>query len=215
MQVILENLPYLLKAAMMTLRLAIVAIVLSTVVGLLGGVLSVVGGRLLRGFFLAYVYVVRGIPILVQVFLVYFGLPFLGFRVNSYVVAIVAISLHMGALMIEIVRGALVAIPRGQSEAGLALGMMPWLLVWQVLLPQALRAALPPYISFLPVTIKATALASVINIWELTLASREIANRTLATFEIFGVTFAVYFLLCYPFTYAGTRLERWLTSYSH
>lgn len=215
MEVILENLPYLLRAATMTLRIAVLAIVLSTGVGVLGGILSVLGGWPLRYLFLGYVYVVRGTPILVQVFLVYFGLPFFGFRANPYVVALVAISLHMGALMIEIVRGALLAIPRGQVESGLALGMTPWLLVWQVLLPQALRAALPPYISLLPVTIKATALASVINIWELTLASKEVANRTLATFEIFGVAFAVYFLLCYPFTYVGSRLERRLTSYGH
>jgi len=165
--------------------------------------------------FLGYVYVVRGTPILVQVFLVAFGLPFFGFRAPPYVVALLAISLHMGALMIEIVRGALLALPRAQVESGLALGMTPWLLVWEVLLPQALRAALPPYISLLPVTIKATALVSVINIWELTLASREVANRTLATFEIFGVALLIYFVLCYPLTYAGHRLERRLTSYAH
>lgn len=199
----------------MTLRLAVFAIALSTAVGLVGGILSIVGGRLLRTLILGYVYVIRGTPILVQIFLVYFGLPFFGIRVHASAVAIVAISLHMGGLMIEIVRGAVLAIPRGQVDSGLALGMTPWLLVWQVLFPQALRAAFPPYVSFLPVTIKATALASVINIWELTLASKEVANRTLSTFEIFGVAFAMYFLLCYPFTYLGSRLERRLTSYVH
>lgn len=215
MEVIVANFPYLSRAAIMTLRLAVFALALSTAVGLVGGILSIVGGRLLRTLILGYVYVIRGTPILVQIFLVYFGLPFFGIRVHASVVAIVAISLHMGGLMMEIVRGAVLAIPRGQVESGLALGMTPWLLVWQVLLPQAVRAAFPPYVSFLPVTIKATALASVINIWELTLASKEVANRTLSTFEIFGVAFAMYFLLCYPFTYLGSRLERRLTSYVH
>jgi polar amino acid transport system permease protein len=205
--------PYLLQAAGMTLSLAAAAIVLSGTIGLLGGILSVTGGRPLRIAFHAYVYTIRGTPILVQVFLVYFGLPFFGIQVSSYVVAIVAISLHMSAFVIEIVRGAILAVPAGQVDAALALGMRPWLLMRQVLLPQALIAAMPPYVSLLPVTVKATALASVINIWELTFASREIANKTLETFQVFGISFALYFVMCYPLTYLGSRLERRVVAY--
>ena len=213
MEVLVEFGPYLLQAAVMTVALAVTSIVLSAAIGLLGGMLSVVGGPLLRLGFQAYVYIIRGTPILVQVFLVYFGLPFLGVRVNSYVVAIVAISLHMSAFVIEIVRGAIIAIPAGQTDAALALGMRPWLLMRQVLLPQAFIAAMPPCVSLLPVTDKATALASVINIWELTFAAREIANKTLATFEVFGMIFGLYFVMCYPLSYLGSRLERRLVAY--
>jgi His/Glu/Gln/Arg/opine family amino acid ABC transporter permease subunit len=205
--------PYLLQAAAMTVVLAAACILLSTAIGFLGGMLSVVAGPIIRLGVKAYVYVIRGTPILVQVFLVYFGLPFLGIRVSSYVVAIIAISLHMSAYVIEIVRGAIVAIPAGQTDAALALGMRPWLLLRQVLLPQALIAAMPPYVSLLPVTVKATALASVINIWELTFAAREIANKTLATFEVFGVVFGLYFVMCYPLSYLGSRVERRLVEY--
>lgn len=212
---VVEHLPYLLEAASVTVRLAVVTIALSTAVGFLGGMLSVLGGRALRLIFQAYVYVIRGVPILVQVFLVYFGLPFFGIHVSPYVVAVLAISLHMSGFVIEIVRGALQAIPFGQTDAALALGMRPWQVMRQVLLPQALIAAMPPYVSLLPVTVKATALASVINIWELTFASREIANRTLATFEVFGTAFVLYFLLCYPFTRLGAWLEQRGTSYRH
>lgn len=203
-----EHLPYLLEAALMTVGLAAASIVLSAVIGLLGGIVSVVGGRMLRLCFRAYVYAIRGTPILVQVFLVYFGLPFFGVHVSPYVVGILAISFHMSAFVLEIVRGAILAIPSSQTEAALALGMRPWLLTRRVLLPQAFIAALPPYVSLLPVTVKATALTSVISIWELTFASREVANRTLATFETFGVAFALYFLMCYPLSHLGSRLER-------
>lgn len=208
-----SNLIYLIDAAGTTVLLAIFTITFSTVVGVLGGVASVFGGRAVEALVLATVYVLRGIPILVQLFLVYFGLPFFGINVSPYVVAIIAISLHIGALVIEIVRGSLLALPRQQAETGLAMGMTPMTLLIEVLAPQALRAALPPYVSLIPVTVKATSLASVISIWELTLASREIANQTLATFEVFGVAFVLYFVICFPFTLLGRRLERRYTGY--
>ena len=207
------DLLYLFDAASKTMMMAIIAIVMSTFVGVIGGVASVLGGRLVEMLVLAAVYILRGIPILVQLFLVYFGLPFFGFRVSPYTVAIIAISLHMGALVVEVVRGALVALPKQQSESGLALGMTPLKLMIEVLAPQALRAALPPYVSLIPITIKATSLASVISIWELTLASKEIANQTLATFEVFGAAFAIYFVICFPFTWFGRRLEQRYTGY--
>lgn len=207
------NLLYMFDAAGKTMMLASVAIIMSTVVGVIGGVTSVLGGRLVEVLVLSAVYFLRGIPILVQLFLVYFGLPFFGVRVSPHAVAIIAISLHMGALVTEVVRGALLALPKQQSESGLALGMTPVTLMIEVLAPQALRAALPPYVSLIPVTIKATSLASVISIWELTLASKEIANQTLATFEVFGVAFAIYFAICFPFTWLGRRLEQRYTGY--
>lgn len=215
MENLAQSLPYLIEAATRTVMLSAVVIVVSTAVGLVGGVVSVVFGAIAQVVVLALVYVLRGVPILVQLFLVYFGLPFFGIRVSPYVVAVIAISLHMGALMTEVFRGSLLALPRSQAEGGLALGMTPLMLMREVLLPQALRVALPPYVSLIPVTVKATALASVISIWELTLASKEIANRTLDTFEVFGIAFVMYFVICYPFTWLGRRFERKRTAYVH
>jgi polar amino acid transport system permease protein len=209
----LQSIAYMIDAAAQTIVLALFTITFSTIVGVLGGTASVLGGRAVEGVVLAIVYVLRGIPILVQLFLVYFGLPFFGMHVSPYTVAIVAISLHMGALVAEIVRGSLLALPKQQADAGLALGMTPVTLLVEVLAPQALRAALPPYVSVIPVTVKATSLASVISIWELTLASREIANQTLATFQVFGVAFALYFAICFPFTWLGRRLEQRYTGF--
>jgi polar amino acid transport system permease protein len=208
-----QNLPYLVEAAVRTVLLSLAVIAFSTVVGVIGGVVSVMFGPVIQAIVLTLVYILRGIPILVQLFLVYFGLPFFGFRVSPYAVAAIAISLHMGALMTEVFRGGLLALPRSQADGGLALGMTPLALMREVLLPQALRVALPPYVSLIPVTVKATSLASVISIWELTLASKEIANRTLDTFEVFGVAFVMYFAICYPFTWLGRRFEQKRTAY--
>jgi polar amino acid transport system permease protein len=201
-------LPYLLDACVTTLWLATVCVLLATVIGVGIGILCVLASRAAQAAILAVIYFLRGIPILAQLFLVYFGLPFFGIFVNSYAVAIIAISLHMGALVAEIVRGALLGLPRSQFEAGLAIGLRPRQVLWKVLLPQALIAAMPPYVSMIPVTIKATALTSVISIWELTLASKEIAAQTLDTFGTYGYALLLYFFLCYPFTLLGRYLER-------
>lgn len=208
-----NSLPYLAHAAVTTLWLALVAIVLSTLIGVAAGIASAVVPRWLAGLVMALVYILRGIPALVLLFLVYFGLPYLGFRAEPYTVAILGISLHMGALISEIVRGSLLSLPMSQTDGGLALGLTHGQLIRKVLLPQALRSALPPYIGLVPVTIKATALASVINIWELTLASKEVASQTLNTFQTFGFAFGIYFLICYPFTWIGHRLERRTMAY--
>ena len=201
-------LPYLLDACVTTLWLALVCVVLATVIGVAIGVLCALVSRAAQAAILAVIYALRGVPILAQLFLVYFGLPFFGIFVNSYAVAIIAISLHMAALVAEIVRGALLGLPRAQFDAGLAIGLRPRQVLWKVLLPQALIAAMPPYISMIPVTIKATALTSVISIWELTLASKEIAAQTLDTFGTYGYALFLYFLLCYPFTLLCRYLER-------
>jgi len=208
-----NSLPYLAHAAVTTLWLALSAIVLSTLMGIAAGITSAVAAPWLSGTVMAIVYVLRGIPPLVLLFLTYFGLPYLGLRAQPYMVAIVGISLHMGALISEIVRGSLNSLPMSQTDGGLALGLTYPQLVRKVLLPQALRSAMPPYIGLIPVTIKATALASVINIWELTLASKEVASQTLNTFQTFGVAFAIYFIICYPFTWLGHRLERRTVAY--
>ena len=203
------------RAAQVTLALAMVCVVLSTVVGLILGIVGMLSGPIVSGLIRSIVYVFRGIPILVQIFLVYFGLPFFGILVNPYTVAALAISLHISAYVAEIVRGSIVSLPKIQNEGGLALGMMPAQVVLWITLPQALKAALPPYISLVPMTIKATSLASIISIWELTLASKEVANQTLQAFEVFGVAFALYFIICFPFTWFGYHLEKKLTAYSH
>ena len=210
-----STLLHMIKAAETTLGLAIVCIVLSTAIGLILGISGILAGKVVSGLIRSVVYIVRGIPILVQLFLIYFGLPFFGVLVDPYAVAALAISIHISAYVAEIVRGSIISLPKAQNEGGLALGMMPGQVVWWVTLPQALKAALPPYVSLTPITIKATSLASIISIWELTLASKEVANQTLQTFEVFGTALVLYFVICYPFTWLGNRLEKRLTAYRH
>jgi His/Glu/Gln/Arg/opine family amino acid ABC transporter permease subunit len=213
MENLVFSLTHMIRAAETTLGLAIVCIFLSTIIGLVLGISSVLAGKVLSVLIRSVIYVVRGIPILVQLFLVYFGLPFFNILVDPYTVAALAISLHISAFVSEIVRGSIISLPKAQTEGGLALGLMPSQVVRWVTFPQALKSALPPYISLTPITIKATSLASIISIWELTLASKEVANQTMQTFEVFGIAFALYFIICFPFTWFGSYLEKRLTGY--
>jgi polar amino acid transport system permease protein len=201
------ELPYLIRGAQVTLMLGLSCIFFSTLLGLFLGIASSIAPPVARYAITAYVYVIRGIPLLVALFIVYFGLPFFGFVLNPNLVAIIAISAYIGALNAEIVRGAINSVPRGQVEAGRALGYEDLFIMTEIVLPQAVRYALPPYVSLLPVTVKATALAAVISVWELTLASKEIVTRTLDAFPIFAASMIIYFVLTFPLTRLSTYIE--------
>lgn len=204
-------LPILLRGAGVTIYLSVVCLACSTVLGLVVGITAATGGRALRALTGAYVYTVRGVPLLVQLFFVYFTLPFLGLYLPGEVAAIAGISLYGGAFISEIVRGAIRSVPRGQIDAAKALGYTTRVVMWRVALPQALRYLLPPYVSNCATVIKATALASIVSVWELTLAGKEIAQRTLETLPIAVDVLLIYFVLCYPLAHVAKRLERRLT----
>lgn len=208
-------LAYLLSATLATVAMSI-ACILGSVLGGVGlGILTAVGPRPIGLMVSGFVFAVRGTPVLIQIFIVFYGLPLLGLHASNWLVVFVAVSAYGAVLIAEIVRGAFAALPRGQAEAGRALGMRRLQIVWYVLIPQALRYALAPSISLLPVTIKATSLGSLIGFSELTSASHEMAARTLQVLPIFALTFCLYFLLCYPVSYLATRLEHKLTWVPH
>lgn len=208
-------LPYLLKGAAATLLMAAACIVTAGVAGLVLGVLAAIGRRVTRSIIAAYVFVIRGTPLLIQIFVVFYGFPYVGLYPNHWIVVFVAVSAHIAAHVSEIVRGAIITLPRGQMEGGRALGMRRAQIAWYVLVPQALRYALAPCISLLPVTVKATSFGSIIGFSELTSAGHEMAAQTFEVLRIYGMTLAIYFVICYPLTYFTTKLERRLTRLAH
>lgn len=211
MKTAIGALPILLRGAIVTLYLSVVCLAFSTAIGLVVGILAGTGNRVLKAVTGVYVYVIRGVPLLVQLFFVYFTLPFLGIYLPGELAASFGISLYGGAFISEIVRGAILSVPRGQADAGKALGYTTRTVTWKVVLPQALRYVLPPYVSNCATIIKATALVSIVSVWELTLAGKEIAQRTLETLPIVVDVLLIYFFLCYPLAHAGKRLEKRFT----
>jgi polar amino acid transport system permease protein len=155
-----------------------------------------------------YVQVFQGTPLLMQLFLAYFGLALMGLNVSAWTAASIALTLYTSAFLAEIWRGCVNSVPKGQWEASasLALGLREQL--QYVIGPQALRVAVPPTVGFLVQVIKGTALASVIGFIEITKAGTMITNATFRPFTVYACVALLYFALCYPISAWSRVLER-------
>lgn len=156
----------------------------------------------------AYVQLFQGTPLLMQLFLAYFGLALFGINVPAWVAAALALTLYTSAFLAEIWRGCVNAVPRGQWEAAASLAMSFGETMRHVIGPQALRVAVPPTVGFLVQVIKGTALASVIGFIELTKAGTMITNATFKPFTVYACVALMYFALCWPISAWSRRLER-------
>jgi polar amino acid transport system permease protein len=205
---VLDILSYLLLATRWTLLLSAIAFVGGGAGGLLLLLLRYGSPRAGARFFRLYVELFQGTPLLLQLFLVFFGLPLLGIDVSPILAAGVALILYASAYLAEIWRGCVDAIPRGQWDASASLGMSFFLQMRDVILPQALKVAVPPTVGFLVQLVKSTALASIVGFGDLTRAGQNVANATFQPFEVYGLVALIYFALCYPLTYCARALER-------
>lgn len=181
--------------------------------GLLGGILLAVirlsGNAVTRGAVVGYVRLFQGTPPLIQIMIAFFAPSFfLGIDVNAWIAALVALTLNSSAYSAEIIRGCLAAIPRGQWEASKALGLNHVDRMRDVVLPQALRIAIPPLIGLGVQVVKATSLASVIGLVELTKAANRVNSLTFEPIPAFGTVCLAYFVLCWPLSLYGRHLER-------
>lgn len=202
------NLPYLLKGALVTLWLSLAVVSLGTLLGIAIGILATVRHAFLRALITAYIFILRGIPILVVMFLGYYAFPALGVPVNAYVAVGLAQIVYVGAFVAEITRSAIASVPPDQVAAARSLGMRRGTVLRQVVLPQAARIAIPPLLNNSLTAIKQTSYASIVGAWELTYAAREVVERTLAAFQIFLGVMAIYFLICYPLALAARWSEK-------
>ncbi len=203
---------FLLLAIRWTLVLTAGAFLFGGVIGLAVALLRVSRSRPLRWAAIGYIRLLQGTPLLLQLFLVFFGSDLLGFGLGAYLSAILGLSLNAGAFLGEIWRGAIEAVPAGQSEAARALGLGFGARMLRVVAPQALRIATAPTVGFLVNLVKSTSLASIIGFVELTRAGQMLNNATFRPFTIFGIVAALYFLLCWPLTLASRQLEARLAS---
>jgi His/Glu/Gln/Arg/opine family amino acid ABC transporter permease subunit len=207
-KILMTNLPYLLKGAEVTLWLSLAVVSLGTLLGIAAGVLAMVGNGFIRALITAYIFILRGIPVVVVMFLGYYAWPAMGISVNIYVAVGVAQIIYVGAFVAEIARSAIASVPPGQVAAARSLGMRRGTILRQIILPQATRIAIPPILNNSLTTIKQTSYASIVGVWELTYAAREIVERTLAAFQIFLGVMAIYFLICYPLSLAARWSEK-------
>jgi polar amino acid transport system permease protein len=212
--VLFANSWLLFAGAAVTVELSLASAVLAAAIGLALALFQVFGGIALRAVAELYIYVVRGVPLLVLLFAMYYVLPYSGLDLKPLPGGILVIALYFAAFMSEVFRGAILAVPRAQWDAGRGLGMRVRLLLTLVVLPQAVRLAAPPFVNTCVMLIKGTSLVSIIGLWELTLSGREIVERTLAAFQVFGGVALIYFAICYALSLYARRLEQRL-AYRH
>jgi polar amino acid transport system permease protein len=198
----------LLIASQWTIYLSLIAFVLGGLVGLALLFLRLSSSKTASFLVSSYVQLFQGTPLLMQLFLSYFGLALLGFKTSAWFAASLALTLYTSAFLSEIWYGCVKAIPKGQWEASTALAMGFYARLRYIILPQALKIAVPPTVGFLVQVIKGTALASVIGFIELTKAGGMIANATFQPFVVYSAVGILYFVLCYPISLYAKGLER-------
>ncbi|PLC55216.1 amino acid ABC transporter permease [Pollutimonas nitritireducens] len=199
---------FILEAAQWTIALSIMAFIGGGIVGLIIALSRTSDNAIARGASMGFIKLFQGTPLLLQLFLVFFGAPVLGLDVNPWIAAAVALTLNSGAFLGEIWRGCIQAIPRGQWEAAEALGLSYRYKMRDVVLPQALKVAVPPTVGYMVQIVKGTSLAAIIGFTELTRAGQIINNATFQPMVVFSVVAAIYFLLCWPLSLLASYMER-------
>lgn len=202
---------FILQAAQWTVLLSLMAFVGGGIVGLLVALGRTSGNRTALLVSTAFIQLFRGTPLLLQLFLVFFGAPVLGLNINLWIAAGLALTLNSGAFLGEIWRGCIQAIPSGQSEAADAVGLSYRDKMRDVILPQALKIAIPPTVGYMVQIVKGTSLAAIIGFTELTRAGQIINNATFQPMLVFSVVAVIYFFLCWPLSLLASYLERRLS----
>ncbi len=210
---VVQWLPFLLGGAARTLQVVVLALALGIVCGLLGGLARLSRRRTVRGIAAAYVSVVRGTPFVVQLFLIYYGIPQLGLPVPAMLAAVATLGVYSGAYQTEIVRGAIQSVDGGQVEAALALGLSRAQALRLVVLPQALLRMLPPLGNEFVALTKNSALVSLVTVRELFLSAQMAISSTFQDFAIFLTIGAMYYAMTSVVAGATRLMERRLSIY--
>ncbi len=207
--VVKSTMPFLLEGLWMTFKISIITIFFGSLLGALIGMLRTLNYAVINYPLGGYIHALRGTPFLIHLYFVYFMLPQTGIswlQLEAFPAAVIALSLYTSTYVAEIVRGAIQAVPKGQSEAARSTGMTALQSMWYVILPQALKLMIPPMGGVYVIIIKGTSIVSVIGIAELVRAGEHATQRhPRELMLIYGMTALMYFIYCYPVL----RLARW------
>ncbi|GAB6153849.1 cystine ABC transporter permease [Desulfosporosinus burensis] len=204
--IILKYLPYMLQGAGLTIELAVLGIAFGILIGLVTALLKI-SHTPLRFIAHFYIWLIRGTPLLVQLFLIYFGLPQLGITLSAFSSSVLGLGINSGAYLAEVFRGGIEAIPKGQTEASSSLGMGKFLTMRRIIFPQALRIALPSLGNQFIISLKDSSLCSVITMSELLQTSQRFASVTFASLEFYTAAALLYLLMTTVLSAALRSLE--------
>lgn len=199
----------LLLATRWTIALSAIAFVGGGIVGFLVMLMRISPNKIIKYLSLIYVEFFQGTPLLMQLFLTFFGLSVIfNLNLSPWIAAAIALTTYTSAFLAEIWRGSVAAIPKGQWEASTALGLNYFKQLQRIILPQAIKMSIPPTVGFAVQVIKGTSLASVIGFVELTRSATAISNVTFKPFLVFTLAAVIYFCLCFPLSLWSKHLEQ-------
>lgn len=208
-RVMIDALPELLTGIKFTAIVTIMSLVAASIIGLVLCFMTLSRILIMRGIATTYINIIRGVPLLVQILFVYFGIPSVtGAHLPAIVAGTITMSAYVSAYMAEIFRAGIQDVDRGQTEAGEAVGLTRWQVNRLIVLPQAIRGFLPAYVNQVSMTIKDTSLLSVIGIAELTFQGQAVYSANFETFTILFEMAILYFIMIYSLTLVSRIVER-------
>ncbi|NRF08929.1 amino acid ABC transporter permease [Agrobacterium pusense] len=205
---------FLLQGLKWTLALTIIGFIGGGIFGLCVALARVADSPAIQRASTAYIAIFQGTPLLMQLFVVYYGVALAGLNVDAWIAVAIAFTLHASAFLGEIWRGGIQAVPKGQTEAANALGLHYISRMKDVILPQALKISLPATIGFLVQLIKGTSLAAIVGFVELSRAGQIVSNQTFRPLTVFALVGIIYFLICWPLSLWGAGVEKRLQAAS-
>lgn len=205
--------PMLVAAFTATIPLALAAFVIGLAIAVGIALMRISGSKILRGIGRAYVSIIRGTPLIVQIFVIFYGLPSLGIVLDPWPSAIIALSLNVGGYAAEVVRAAILSVPKTQWEAGYTIGMSRGTTLQRIILPQAARVSVPPLSNTFISLVKDTSLVSTILVTELFKTAQQIAAASLEVLVIYLEAALIYWLICLVLSAGQNAIEKRLDRY--
>jgi His/Glu/Gln/Arg/opine family amino acid ABC transporter permease subunit len=202
-----EFLPYLLRGAVVTVEITVATLLFACLFGLVLALLKRARVPLLGSLASVYIELVRAVPVLTTLFIIYFGLAYLGIQLPSFVAAVLGLGMLGGAYMAEIVRAGIDSVHRGQREAALSIGMTPAQAMRFVVLPQAARVVVPPTANYAIGLLKDTAIVSTVAAPELLFAAKTLVSQTILPMQIYLLTALIYLALSLPLAHLANAME--------
>ena len=204
---LVDALPLLLQGLGVTVKISLGAFVLALLIGTIVGIARA-NSKAAKRWLSPYVEIFRGTPLLIQLFFIYYGLSSIGVTMDNYTAGVIGLGLNGGAYISEIVRGSLYGVAKGQYEAAIAVGLSWFQSMVYVIMPQAVRVALPALVNAFSSLLKGSSLVSVLAITELTRVSQLIYTRTFRAFEVYLAVGALYFFIIYAVSILSRHMER-------
>ena len=206
--VVLTKIPILLEGCVVTLQISFFALLLGMIFGIAGALCRISSNRALNSLAFMYVWVIRGTPVMVQLFILYFGLPQLGIKLPSMVAGVLGLAINTGAYVTEIIRAGIQAVDKGQMEAALSVGMSFRQAMVRIIGPQATKICIPPLVNQFIMTLKNSSIASLVTITELFRTGEQIIYTTFRSFEVYVTVAVLYLIMNSVFMVIADRLER-------